>query len=341
MKAADAVYQVLLIAGQPLSIAEITKRILEQAIWLTNSQTPQNTISATLSVDIRKYGAKSRFVHMGKSLYGLNQTLAIVHDQLPSTIGDEKLAEIVSQPKFMSFTDAAEFILQQDSEKQPTHYQTITEKALNQQLISTKGLTPAATMYAQITTEIERKKKRGEHPRFVIHGKGYVGLSAWEPQGLEGLIGDHNKEVRERLRARLQDIPAKEFEELIALLLAKMGFNDECVTPYSGDKGVDVRATLVVAESIQTRMAVQVKRWKRNVQADIVQKVRGSLSTHEQGLVITTSNFTKGAIKEAKQPDKIPVGLMNGNQLIDLIIENNIGIVRTTYDLIELDESEE
>ena len=31
-------------------------------------------------------------------------------------------------------------------------------------------------------------------------------------------------------------------------------------------------------------MAVQVKRWKKNVQSQIVQQVRGSLGTHEQGL---------------------------------------------------------
>lgn len=84
-------------------------------------------------------------------------------------------------------------------------------------------------------------------------------------------------------------------------------------------------------------MAVQVKRWKRNFQAPTVQQVGGSLSTHEQGLIVTTSNFSKGARKEAARPNAVPVGLMDGEQLVGLLVENNIGIKRTLYELIELD----
>jgi restriction system protein len=168
-----------------------------------------------------------------------------------------------------------------------------------------------------------------------------VGLSSWESQGLAGLIEAHNREVRKKLLQRLLEMPADEFEKLVALLLTAMGFEDVTVTPYSGDKGIDVKATLVVGESIRTRMAVQVKKWKNNVQAPVVQQVRGSLSTHEQGLIITTSDFSKGAYEEASIVDKTPVALMNGEQLVDLLTENNIGVIRTSYDLIELTENEE
>jgi hypothetical protein len=34
----------------------------------------------------------------------------------------------------------------------------------------------------------------------------------------------------------------------------------------------------------------------------------------------------------------LPVGLMNGERLVDLLIENDIGITRTSYDLIEMGE---
>ena len=74
-----------------------------------------------------------------------------------------------------------------------------------------------------------------------------------------------------------------------------------------------MRGTLVVGDVIRTRMAVQVKRWKHNVQAPIVQQVRGSLGTHEQGLIITTSDFSAGAREEAARPDAVPVGLMKAS----------------------------
>jgi restriction system protein len=92
---------------------------------------------------------------------------------------------------------------------------------------------------------------------------------------------------------------------------------------------------------IRTRMAVQVKRWKGNVQAPIVQQVRGSLGTHDQGLIITTSNFSNGARDEAERPNAVPVALMNGEQLVALLVEHDIGVRRTSHHLIELAGNED
>jgi restriction system protein len=79
-------------------------------------------------------------------------------------------------------------------------------------------------------------------------------------------------------------------------------------------------------------MAIQVKKWKlkNNIQSPVVQQVRGSLGAHEQGLIITSSDFSDGAIKEAAQPDKTPIALMNGEQLVMLLMEHGIGIKCST-----------
>ena len=70
----------------------------------------------------------------------------------------------------------------------------------------------------------------------------------------------------------------------------------------------------------------------------MVQQVRGRLGVHEQGLSITTSDFSAGAIKEAAQPDKTPIALMSGEQLVILLMEHGIGVHRSTPDLLEIDE---
>jgi len=127
-----------------------------------------------------------------------------------------------------------------------------------------------------------------------------------------------------------------DFENLISQLLLALGFEQVEVTSRSNDGGIDVRGTLVVGEVIRTRLAVQVKRWKNNVQAPVIQQVRGSLGTHEQGLIITTSDFSKGAREEATRANATPVGLMNGEQLVDLLIQNEIGITLTPLQLIQL-----
>ncbi len=226
----------------------------------------------------------------------------------------------------------------QFGDKQPMHYRAITAKALEMGWLDTQGKTPEASMYAAIGTEIRRDKKRGEQPRFVQHGRGFVGLGRWMGRGLAFEIEQHNKRVKQSLHKRLFDMDPGGFEDLIGRLLDALGFDDIQVTRRSGDGGIDVRGTLVVGDVIRTRMAVQVKRWRKsnNVQRPDVQQVRGSLGTHEQGLIITTSDYSTGASEEASRADAVPVALMNGGQLVTLLVEKDLGITRDTQDLIEL-----
>jgi len=156
------------------------------------------------------------------------------------------------------------------------------------------------------------------------------------PSGLVGQINAHNKAIRERLHAELFAMSATDFEQLVGKLLGALGFEQVQVTKQSGDGGIDVYGTLIVGEVISIKMAVQVKRWKNNVQAPTVQQVRGSLGAHDQGLIITTSDFSAGARAEAAQPNKTPVALMSGDQLVRLLIEHGIMVQRTEYHLLQL-----
>ena len=110
------------------------------------------------------------------------------------------------------------------------HYRAITDKALELGLIATAGKTPEATLYARIITEIQRRTKRGERPRFIRYGKGIVGLSKWKATGLAFQIDQHNQHVRGKLIRQVGKMPPAEFEALIGTLLAKIGFEDVTVT---------------------------------------------------------------------------------------------------------------
>lgn len=131
-----------------------------------------------------------------------------------------------------------------------------------------------------------------------------------------------------------------EFEELISQLLAEMGFEMVEVTKLSGDGGIDVRGTW-------WSVTWSVSRWPSRSRSGSSRTTSwprwfsrycGSLGAHEQGLIITTSDFSAGAIKEAAQPDKTPIALMNGEQLVMLLMEHGIGVHRSTPDLFEIDE---
>jgi restriction system protein len=325
MTVMDAVYTVLKDAKEPLHYIEITKKILERSLWKPEGKTPEHTVNAQLVVDINKKGTQSKFRRYGPGIYGL----ADAGRTAPATVAKETL----------SFTDAAEQVLLEYSDNKPMHYREITKKTLALHLIKTEGRTPENTMYTQIFYDIRRNSKRGDVSRFEMLGDGYVGLTEWHDRGLAYEIEKHNDETKARLHERLLGMEPAEFETLIGNLLSAIGFDSVEVTQYSGDGGIDVRGTLVVGDVIRTKMAVQVKRWKHNVHTPVIQQVRGSLGAHEQGLIITTSDFSSGARVEAERPDATPVALMNGNQLVDLLIENDIGIKRTEHSLIELDEA--
>lgn len=336
MSVLDAIHQVLADAGEPLHYREIAERAIKRGLWTTSGKTPHATVNAALATDIKRHGSHSRFRRIGPGLFALNDGAAPVplEPSVPQTnpVTQKALKET------RSFTDAAELVLERYGQRQPMHYRVITQRALEDGLIVTQGKTPEATMYAQILTEIQRHTKRGRRPRFTTHGKGLAGLSRSMGKGLAFQIEQHNREVRRQLLERIRRMPPAEFEAIIGRLLTAMGFEQVSMTPQSGDGGIDVRGVLVIGDAVRIKMAVQVKRWSKNVQAPTVQQVRGSLGAHEQGLIVTTSDFSEGAKEEAARPDATPVGLMNGEQLVNLLIEHDIGVHRSSYDIIELGE---
>jgi len=335
-----AAIQVLQQSGTAMHAKDIAEQIMAAGLWQSGGKTPEATVSARLYSDIKSNGDKSFFVKVGPQTFALRDSAEIPSSTVPVSAAVQDAPKPSAANAGFSFTDCAEKVLEEFGGKKPMHYKEITEKALQKGWLVTGGKTPEATMYAQVITEIKRQQKRGERPRFVQHGRGYVGLSQWMGRGLAFQIEQHNHLVRKALRERLLAMKPGEFEELISQLLAEMGFEMVEVTKLSGDGGIDVRGTLVVGAVVRIKMAIQVKKWKlkNNIQAPVVQQVRGSLGAHEQGLIITTSDFSPGAVKEAAQADKTPIALMNGEQLVMLLMEHGIGVHRSTPDLFEIDE---
>jgi restriction system protein len=334
MDSLDAAEKILMDTGKPLHYAVITDLMLENGLWETEGKTPDQTVNARLAVDIKKHGEDSRFMRTEPGIFALRKW------DLKEYVVDRESSETKSSDEKYSFTDAAEYILDNADEKRPLHYREITDRILEQDLVDTKGKTPEATLYSMILTEIKRYTERGDRPRFIKYGQGLVGLRKWMGEGLAYRIEQQNREAQEKLLKYVMNLSPQEFEVLVSRLLAEMGFEDIQVTSHGGDRGIDVRGTLVVGDVIRTKIAVQAKKWKGNIHSNVVQQVRGSLGTHEQGLIITTSDFSKVAHKEADRSDAVPVALVNGKQLVDLLIEHELLVQRVPYELISLDVDE-
>jgi restriction system protein len=136
-------------------------------------------------------GDKSPFEKVGPQIFTLRDSAVIPNDGNGTTPEVKKPPTPPSANAGFSFTDCAQKVLEEFGGKKPMHYKEITEKALEKGWLVTGGKTPEATMYAQVITEIKRQQKRGERPRFVQHGRGYVGLSQWMGRGLAFQIEQH------------------------------------------------------------------------------------------------------------------------------------------------------
>ncbi len=163
-------------ASTPLNYKEITQRMTERGLWQTDGKTPDATVNAAIAVDIKYNGAHSLFQRTDKGVYVLREWgLPEFHAPNESTDTEDDTQQPtldVSTTKSFSFTDAAEQVLKQFSNSKPMHYREITGKALELDLIKTKGVTPEATLYSQILSEIRRQVRRGNTPRFVMQKGG-------------------------------------------------------------------------------------------------------------------------------------------------------------------------
>lgn len=164
LSALEAALLILKHSEEPLHYEEITRRILEQELWETSGKTPAATLSARISQSVKKLGPASPFVHTSPGHYALNPTPAPAHpEQKPQPVPANKLkqAQLVTKPvksQALSFTEAAERVLEGSASKQ-LHYRDITRIALEKHLVDTSGKTPEATMYAQILTEVKRRRQ--------------------------------------------------------------------------------------------------------------------------------------------------------------------------------------
>jgi restriction system protein len=160
-----------------------------------------------------------------------------------------------------------------------------------------------------------------------------------EEQQLRRLLHEKKKRVREAIRDLLADMDPHAFEHLVKQLLEAMEYDDVEVTAASNDKGVDVVANIELGIT-SVREVVQVKRHQANIGRPVLDQLRGSLHRFGavRGTIITTGGFSRGTTEAAFEPGAAPITLISGDKLIDLMMENGIGVKKRSLESWELDE---
>lgn len=203
----------------------------------------------------------------------------------------------------------------------------------------------------RLTNLIDRGYIKREGNTYAITARGINYLESVRqsnPNPINNKETDLNYEVEKFIteqRKLLKDFLARttpyQFEHIIKDLLTAMGYEDVQVTSPTNDKGIDV--TGISQNGITTvKEVIQVKRnTTSNITRPILDSLRGCLHRFDafQGTIITLSDFAKGAKDAAFEKGAAPLTLINGEKLIDLLIQYEIGINRKRFIYYTIDES--
>ncbi len=166
-------------------------------------------------------------------------------------------------------------------------------------------------------------------------------LGGDELRDLWKLAKKQEASVRESLLELLLDMDPFAFEHLIKRLLEEMDYQNVEVTSRSGDGGVDVVADIEIGIT-SVREVVQVKKHRRPIQRKDLDALRGSLYRFDavRGTIVTTARFAKGTQEAAFATGAAPITLIDGDKLIDMLIERGIGVRKRTIEMLEVEPSD-
>lgn len=230
--------------------------------------------------------------------------------------------------------DAAEQILL-ENDRGPISLQDLIEAL---RLEATGPLQAATHQVAQALREDDRRRTaRGKPPRFVVEDNESVRLRT-PVTDAEDAVSQWNEQVKSDLLSQLRACKPTQFEEIVGELVRAMGYEDVRVTKQTRDGGVDVTAMFSAGGAARVRTVIQVKRTSGKVGSAIVQQLRGAAGSAQQGVIVTTGQFTAAAVAETLRNDGPAIHLIDGSQLVDFMVEHGLGVHTSHLAVFSLQE---
>lgn len=154
---------------------------------------------------------------------------------------------------------------------------------------------------------------------------------------IEKIFNTYNQKFKDDLLTKIKNMSPPNFEELSVDIVFSLCYHKEFNINKSevtktlgktGDGGID--GIIIKKDKIkETKIYVQSKCWKNNqVSRPEIHKFIGALvgQKSRDGIFITTSTFAKTAIDFAKEQNGFDIKLIDGSELVDLMIEYEIGV---------------
>jgi len=140
---------------------------------------------------------------------------------------------------------------------------------------------------------------------------------------------------RKELLNLLQSLPPEGFERICQRLLRESGFQQVKVTGKTGDGGIDGHGILEINPLVSFKVIFQCKRYQGTVSASQVRDFRGAMMGRaDKGIIITTGRFSLDAKGEAVRDGVPPIELVDGEKMIDMFENIELGLIpKTIYEI--------
>jgi restriction system protein len=103
------------------------------------------------------------------------------------------------------------------------------------------------------------------------------------------------------------------------------------VTGRSSDGGIDGHGTLQVNPLVRFKVLFQCKRSKDAASPSVVRDFRGAMQGRaDKGIILTTGRFTTEARKEASRDGVPPIELLDGERILDMFTDLELGLCPVT-----------
>ena len=125
----------------------------------------------------------------------------------------------------------------------------------------------------------------------------------------------------------ISELSACQFELFARNLLRAYGFVGVKVTGVSSDGGINGYSKLRLGLAAMN-VAFQCKRWQGDMGRLEVDNFRGRViqGEFEQGIFFVTSDFTPRVREASLRKGAVPVILLKGESIVDLMIQKGIGV---------------
>ena len=164
-------------------------------------------------------------------------------------------------------------------------------------------------------------------------------------EAIERALKELDDILADELMIEVMKLSSSDFERLVIKLLLKMGYGggieeNAVVTSVANDGGIDgiIKEDQLGFSSIY----IQAKQWatNRTVERPEIQKFAGALQGQQasKGLFITTARFSSGAKEFVNNLYGSTIVLVDGMQLMKLMIKYNLGVsVENVYEVKRVD----